>query len=76
MSRKKRNESAEEVMWRTLRRQHEGMSDYAERLEVHLQKNPDDKWARGNLEYAKREVARLAELLGTQKYRPPTAPEL
>lgn len=53
--------------------EHAGLEEYIEELEPYVHANPDDKWAAGQLRYAKKRVADLAKTLGlaiNRKSRP------
>lgn len=51
-------------MRRSLERRHAGWIEYVEQLEPYVIANPDDRWAVGQLRYAKSEIVRLTEQLG------------
>jgi hypothetical protein len=52
-----------------LQRQHEGYCRMLDELEPYARANPDDKWAAGQVRFAKREVARIAAKIGLSENR-------
>lgn len=54
-----------------LQNRHAGWVDFIEEYEKWVEQNPSDTWARGQLDYARKEVKRIAELLGQADNREP-----
>lgn len=52
-----------------LENRHSAYVDMIEEYEPYCQQYPDDTWARAMLAYARKEVARLASLLGQSENR-------
>lgn len=52
-----------------LENRHAGWCDFIEEYEPYCKANPHDVWARGQLHYAKKEVARIAKQLGLAENR-------
>lgn len=58
-------------MHTSLSNEHAGLLSFIEELEPYVSKNPDDKWAAGQLKYSRKRCDDLAKCLGLASNRKP-----
>lgn len=64
MSRTKQRVPASEAVLTMLRNKHAGWVDFLAEYEPYARANPDDKWAQGQVRYAREEIKRIERMLG------------